>query len=422
MSGVEWAPNLPRGWDRASLRWLAEIYAGGTPNKEKLEFWTNGTIPWLNSGSVNDWSIKTPSALISSEGYSGSSAKWIPVGSVVIALAGQGKTKGMAARLEIDSTCNQSMAAIVPGRKLDYRFLHFWLAANYQNIRNMAGGDKRDGLNLVHIGSIEVPLPPLGEQQAIADYLDRETRRIDELIAEQRGLIETLRERRVSVVDQAVVGAMTAQRPLVQDTGFKWLGEIPRNWSVRPLWSMFERIKDVGHPEEVMLSVFRDYGVIKKDSRDNLNRTAENRNIYQMVDDGWFVVNRMKAWQGSVGVSSLRGILSGHYICFRPRHAESSAYLNWLFRSSRYKAGYQTISRGVRPGQAEIDNGDLRVLPVLVPPIEEQLEISAYLEDQTSRIDALIAESEDLIAFSQERRAALITEAVTGQIDVRTAA
>ena len=272
------------------------------------------------------------------------------------------------------------------------------------------------------LAEVCISTPPQNEQRAIADYLDHETERIDELIAEQRGLIETLREWRVSVVDQAVVGAMTAQRPLVQDTGFKWLGEIPRNWSVRPLWSMFERIKDVGHPEEVMLSVFRDYGVIKKDSRDNLNLTAENRNIYQMVDDGWFVVNRMKAWQGSVGVSSLRGILSGHYICFRPRHAESSAYLNWLFRSSRYKAGYQTISRGVRPGQAEIDNGDLRVLPVLVPPIEEQLEISAYLEDQTSRIDALIAESEDLIALSLERRAALITAAVTGQIDVRTAA
>lgn len=267
-----------------------------------------------------------------------------------------------------------------------------------------------------------IPTPPLNEQQAIADYLDRETQKIDELITEQRGLIETLRERRQAVIDQAVNGRLTSRTQDMQKTGIEWLGRVPATWKIEPLWSMFERIKDVGHPDEEMLSVFREFGVVRKNSRENLNVTAENRNIYQLVDDGWFVVNRMKAWQGSVGISTIRGIVSGHYICFKPRHFANSGFLNWLFRSPRYKAGYQSLSRGVRPGQAEIDNDTLRVLPVLVPPVAEQREIAAYLEDQTSRIDELISESEDLIALSQERRAALITAAVTGQIDVRTAA
>ena len=81
--------------------------------------------------------------------------------------------------------------------------------------------------------------------------------------------------------------------------------------------------QDVGHPDEQMLSVFRDYGVVTKDSRNNLNKTAENRNIYQLVSPGWLVTNRMKAWRGSVGISTLRGIVSGHYICFSPRHKET---------------------------------------------------------------------------------------------------
>lgn len=165
---------------------------------------------------------------------------------------------------------------------------------------------------------------------------------------------------------------MRPPRTDLVDSGVPWLGRVPANWKTKPLWSMFERIKDTDHPEEVMLSVFREHGVIAKDSRDNINRTAENRSIYQLVHPGWLVANRMKAWQGSVGVSALRGIVSGHYICFAPRHNEDHRYLNWLLRSTAYTDGYTLLSRGVRIGQAEIDNDELRLMPILLPPVEEQ--------------------------------------------------
>ncbi|MGY2115999.1 restriction endonuclease subunit S [Nocardia gipuzkoensis] len=196
------------------------------------------------------------------------------------------------------------------------------------------------------------------------------------------------------------------------DSGVPWLGDVPAGWTTRPLWSMFERIKDVGHPDEQMLSVFRDYGVVAKDSRDNINKTAENRNIYQLVHPGWLVTNRMKAWQGSVGISGLRGIVSGHYICFAPRHDADSRYLNWLFRSPTYAVGYALQSRGVRIGQAEIDNDLYRVMPVLLPPIEEQRAIAEYLDRETARIDTLIEEQQRLIEMLRERRADLISHAV----------
>lgn len=187
-----------------------------------------------------------------------------------------------------------------------------------------------------------------------------------------------------------------------------WLGPIPAHWQVRPLWSMFRRVKDIEHPEESMLSVFREYGVVPKASRPNLNVTAENRNIYQLVHPGWLVTNRMKAWQGSVGVSTLRGIVSGHYICFAPVHQEHPAYLNYLFRSVAYIDGYQLISRGVRIGQAEIDNDLYRVLPVLVPPVAEQRAIADYLDRETMQIDALIGKQEQLVETLAERRGAVV--------------
>lgn len=196
------------------------------------------------------------------------------------------------------------------------------------------------------------------------------------------------------------------------DSGVDWLGKVPTGWTTSPLWSMFERIKDVGHPDEQMLSVFRDFGVIAKDSRGNLNQTAENRNIYQLVHPGWLVANRMKAWQGSVGISALRGIVSGHYICFAPRHNQDSRYLNWLFRSSTYAVGYTLQSRGVRIGQAEIDNDQYRVMPVLLPSIGEQRAIADYLDRETARVDTLIEEQQRLIELLRERRLAVIENAV----------
>jgi type I restriction enzyme, S subunit len=201
-------------------------------------------------------------------------------------------------------------------------------------------------------------------------------------------------------------------------SGVDWLGDLPAHWSTKPLWSMFTRIKKTGFPDEAMLSVYREHGVVLKDSRDdNINKTAEDRNIYQLVGPGWLVTNRMKAWQGSVGISSHRGIVSGHYICFRPVHEEIDSYLNQLLRSSRYVVGYQTLSRGVRPGQAEIDNDLYRSMPVVVPPRDEQLAIAEFLDTEIAKIDALIVKQERLIATLREDRAATINHAVTKGLD-----
>ncbi|MBK8447069.1 MAG: restriction endonuclease subunit S [Micropruina sp.] len=163
-----------------------------------------------------------------------------------------------------------------------------------------------------------------------------------------------------------------------------------------------------------MVSVFRDHGVVFKDSQPNLNQTAENRNIYQLIEPGWLIVNRMKAWQGSVGVSDIRGICSGHYLCFRPTHAEDPRFLNWLVRSQTYSQGLAAYSRGVRPGQAEIDNSYLRTLPIALPPKPEQVAIADFLDRETAKIDALITKQEGMVERLRVKRSTLILQAVTG--------
>src|SRR5690606_13124747 len=157
-SGIEWLGEIPEHWETVNLKWVSKIYSGGTPSKNNEDFWQNGTIPWLNSGTVNQFFITEPSEYITEEALNSSSAKWIPENSIVIALAGQGKTKGMAAQVMFECTCNQSMGVIVPNDRIDNRFLLYYLTRNYQNIRNLGGGDKRDGINLEMVGGIPLPV------------------------------------------------------------------------------------------------------------------------------------------------------------------------------------------------------------------------------------------------------------------------
>ncbi|WP_344258692.1 restriction endonuclease subunit S [Streptomyces sodiiphilus] len=174
---------------------------------------------------------------------------------------------------------------------------------------------------------------------------------------------------------------------------------------------MFERVKDVGHPKEDLLSVYRDHGVVRRDGRDdNFNKAALDRSIYQLVHPGWLVVNRMKAWQGSVGISPFRGIVSGHYVCFRPAHQEHDRFLNWLLRSGPYVAEYAALSRGVRPNQVEIDNEWLRSLKIMLPPLGEQCRIADFLDAETARIDRLMKARRAQVAKLVERDYASITE------------
>lgn len=122
-SPMAWLDQLPAHWNAASLRWMSKRYAGGTPDKSNEAYWEDGYIPWINSGAVNDGYITQPSELITRAGFANSSAKWIPKDALVMALAGQGKTKGMVAQLGIPTTCNQSMAALIPDHRFAPRYL-----------------------------------------------------------------------------------------------------------------------------------------------------------------------------------------------------------------------------------------------------------------------------------------------------------
>ncbi len=230
-SGVEWLPEIPEHWKAVKLKRLSRLYSGGTPDKTQQHYWENGTIPWLSSGEVNQGLITTPSTFITEEAFARSSAKWIPAGSLVMALAGQGKTKGTVAQLAFRCTCNQSMGVIVPDEIGRARFLYWWLTANYENIRNLAGGDLRDGLNLELVGNIACPVISSSEGAWIASFLDHETTKIDALIQEQQHLIELLKEKRQVVISNSVTRGLNPAAPM-KESGIDWIGLVPGHWRI----------------------------------------------------------------------------------------------------------------------------------------------------------------------------------------------
>lgn len=280
-----------------------------------------------------------------------------------------------------------------------------------------AGGQKRVPDDFVR--DFPLALPPPAEQAAIAAFLDRETGKIDALVEAQTRLIELLKEKRQAAISHAVTKGLDPAAPM-KDSGVEWLGQVPAHWEVVPIRSLFRFVKRQDGDELDVLSVYRDYGVISKASRnDNNNVTPEDLSKYQTVRPGDLVVNKMKAWQGSLGISPLAGITSPDYAVFEPTHSGSADYLHLLLRSQLLPDVYRLISNGIRLAQWRLEPDKFKELRVPWPPVAEQQTIGVKLAEDAARMGLLESEASRGIALLHEHRAALISAAVTGKIDVR---
>ena len=190
-------------WEEKCIDEIAECIAGATPDTKKNEYWENGTIPWMSSGEVNKKYVYETDRTITQLGYKKCSTKMIPVNTVVIALAGQGKTRGTVALTKIELCTNQSLCAIINKSEYNSEYLFHYLSSQYQELRKISsGGDaSRGGLNLKLVGSYRVPLPCLEEQQKIADCLSS----LDSLIQTQQKVVTTWQQRKKALLQQMFI-------------------------------------------------------------------------------------------------------------------------------------------------------------------------------------------------------------------------
>jgi type I restriction enzyme S subunit len=278
--------------------------------------------------------------------------------------------------------------------------------------------------------SIKIPFPPNSEQQVIAAFLDRETAKIDGLIAEQQRLIELLQEKRQAVISHAVTKGLNPDAPM-KDSGIEWLGEVPEHWDVVRLGhrGRLQNGLSIGGEAFGAGDPFVSYGDVYNnatvpDVPSGLVRSSAQDQNKCGLEAGDVLFTRTSETVDDIGVASTclralpRSTFAGFLIRFRPYEGVlDSEYSTYLFRNQGVQGHFAGTMNLVT--RASLSQGELRNLPSCVPPLAEQRDIAAALNETTRILRGLVAEAKHAVILLQERRSALISAAVTGQIDVR---
>lgn len=206
---------------------------------------------------------------------------------------------------------------------------------------------------------------------------------------------------------------------LMKDSKLPWIGAIPSHWHIIRIKELMQNVSEKNHPNATVLSLYREYGILPKDSRDdNHNVTSLDTASYKFVRIGELVINKMKAWQGSLGVSDYEGIVSpAYYVCRFTSDKINTKYFHYLIRCKVYAQEFERLSTGMRVGQWDLGIDDFMCTPAIIPPIDEQSAIASYLDDQCAKIDALISEAKASIEEYKQWKASLIFETVTRGLD-----
>ena len=201
-----------------------------------------------------------------------------------------------------------------------------------------------------------------------------------------------------------------------KDSGIEWLGEIPDSWELTKLGTCLTPVSKKNRADLPLLSITREQGVIERDIEDaesNHNFIPDDLSGYKVLEKGQFGMNKMKAWQGSYGVSKHTGIVSPAYFVFDFAKVIDPIFFNWAIRSKLYVSYFGSASDGVRIGQWDLSKSRMKAIPFLLPSPEEQTAIAHFIDQKTAQIDAAIAIKEQQIALLKERKQILIQQAVT---------
>jgi len=279
-------------------------------------------------------------------------------------------------------------------------------------------------LTIAGMRQIPVLVPPPDEQAAIVRFLDYANRWSDRFIKAKKKVIALLNEQKQAIIHRAVTRGLDPNVCL-KPSGIPWLGDIPEHWDIAALRSFARKRSERNAPHLSLLSVVREKGVIvrnRNDIEENHNFIPDDLSNYKVVKVGDLAINKMKAWQGSLGVSEHTGIVSPAYYVCKLVGGHHGSFLHSLLRSRRYVEQYLMLSEGIRTGQWDLDFYEFLKLPVLLPPYAEQLKIAEFIKSVLGDIAVAITGTEREIALLREYRTSLIADVVTGKLDVREAA
>lgn len=398
--------EIPDHWEEwKASHGFGQIGSGTTPKSDNSSYYGGETL-WVTTSELRETYVFDTAIKVTDEALADHSAlKQYPIDSVLIAM--YGATIGRLGMLGKSAAVNQACCVYAQPEKFHPRFFYFWLWMRRPILISLSSGGGQPNLNQEELKRIRIPIPPLGEQEQIAAFLDWKTGQIDALIAKKQALIEKLKEKRLAVITQAVTKGLDPSVPL-RDSGISWLGKVPKHWQQKRLkWAiMFQRGHDLPAEE-------RNHGEVPLVSSSGISALHD------------------------VAIARGPGIVTGRYGTIGVFHLVEEDY--WPLNTTLYSIDLYdnnprflcsllenlsplfllNAKKSAVPG---VDRNDLHAIPVVLPEIEEQNEIADYLQIEEQKYLAMKARVEEAITRLTEYRTALITAATTGQIDVRKVA
>ena len=266
-----------------------------------------------------------------------------------------------------------------------------------------------------------LPVPSLSKQFQIATYLDAHGAAFDFLISKVRSSIEEYKKLKQAVITQAVTKGVRGEREM-KDSGVEWIGEIPVEWSVQRIKTIFSirNERNFLPLEQVnLISLYTDKGVIQHcDIEKTTGNKAFNADGYKKVCPNDMIVNIILCWMGAIGRSDYAGVTSPAYDVYVPSPEIECRFYHYYFRTLGFSGDCYKNGRGIMAMRWRTYSDQFRSIKVVVPPLEEQKEIVDYLDAKCAEIDKLIAKKEQLVKELESYKKSLIYEVVTGKKEV----
>ncbi|MEQ1248149.1 restriction endonuclease subunit S [Acinetobacter soli] len=402
---------VPKGWSDGELGDIAHITSGGTPSRDKIEYWVNGTIPWIRTTEVQNCVLNLEDAkeFITEIGLKKSSAKLVPAGSILLAMIGQGKTRGQVALLNFEATTNQNCAVIIFNANNDPAFYFHYLLSQYENIRGASNSAGQSNLSGSLVKTIRVPIPPLIEQQQIAQILST----WDQAISVTEKLLENTVEKKDALMQQLLTG----KKHLLNENGEMFSG----TWKST-------KVKDIFIPD-VLLATNQDFpifsvtkaGLVNQSEYFNKAVASEDTSKYRVVKKGRFVMSGLNFWMGSVDVHLIDYpvIVSPAYKVFEITNLTSPEFMKYFIRSNLFKRLLEVSSVvGASVVRRNFSESIFNNYEFLLPSLEEQKKIAEVLSLADQEIETL---QKKLDCLKQEKKA-LMQQLLTGKKRVKVAA
>ena len=427
-SGIEWLGVVPKHWGVRRVRTIAAVVNGATPSSNVSSYW-GGNIVWVTPqdlGALASRHVKTSARTITRDGYESCGATMVPAGSVVISTRAP---IGHTAIVNVEACTNQGCRVLIPNDSIQSDYLFYSLKAARPELESLGQGTTFAELSRDELCGFPLSFPPLPEQTAIVRFLDHADRRIRRYIRAKQKLITLLKEQKQAIIHQAVTGQVDVRTgqpyPAYKPSGVEWLGEVPKHWEVCPAKGHFQETDERSETgSEELLSVSHITGVTPR-SEKNITMFKASSNVgHKLCRPGDLVINTMWAWMAALGVASRAGIVSPSYAVYRPHRSSRllGEFADLLLRTAPYKSEYICRSAGIRSSRLRLYPEEFLRIKLLCPPPEEQRSIVEVVSKKATDTRRAIDLAYGELSLLREYRTRLITDVVTGKLDVREAA